>query len=274
MFSFHCCPHVQCLAAILPNSPGAETLSPAELERRTNSFNSRRALLRSNPLLYVSRTRLSIRRIPLFVTERVLKRLAIHSIKAFDAEVKEQLREGLTADELSEPSSGSVLGSEQPQDGKSRSKKHSKKFGRPTAVKQAKIVRQQDRVDPVTGKGRSRGYGFVEMDTHADALRVLRWANNNPEVGTLFDKWWREELADLIKAEKSKETSEEARIKRMKDAIETPSKPPNGTLIIEFAIENIQVVQRRSTQQKEKVVRRPSSVVLTKAVVSIHLLRR
>lgn len=267
MSSFHCCFHVQGLAAILPNSPAAETLSPAELERRTNSFNSRRALLRSNPSLYVSRTRLSIRRIPLFVTERVLKRLAIHGIKAFDAEVKEQLREGLTADELSEPSSGSVLGSEQHQDRKSRSKKCNKKFGRPTHVKQAKIVRQQDRVDPVTGKGRSRGYGFVEMDTHADALRVLRWANNNPEVGALFDKWWREELADLIKAEKSKETSEEARIKRMKDTMETPFKPPSGTLVIEFAIENIQVVQRRSTQHKEKVVRRSSSVVLTKNVV-------
>ncbi|KAL4068597.1 hypothetical protein V8B97DRAFT_1873247 [Scleroderma yunnanense] len=244
--------------AILPNTPAAETLPPAELERRTNSFNSRRALLRSNPSLYISRTRLSIRRIPLFVTERVLKRLAIHGIKAFNLEVKEQLREGLTTDELVEPSDANILGTEQHQGGKSQPKKRNKKFGRPTPVKQAKLVWQQDRVDPMTGKGRSRGYGFVEMHTHADALRVLRWANNNPEVGTLFDKWWREELADLIKIEKAKETPEEDRIKRMKSAMENPSKPPSGTLIIEFAIENIQVVQRRSTQQKEKVVRRPS----------------
>lgn len=254
MSSFYHSLYVYGQVAILQSTPAAETLPSAEVERRTISFNSRRALLRSNPSLYVSRTRLSIRRIPLFVTERVLKRLAIHGIKAFNTEVKEQLREGLTADELVEPSSESVLGAVQHQSGESRSKKHNK-FGRPTPVRQTKIVRQQDRVDPVIGKGRSRGYGFVEMNTHADALRVLRWANNNPEVGALFDKWWREELADLIKAEKSKETVEETRIKRMKDAMETPSKPPSGTLIIEFAVENIQVVQRRSTQQKEKPVR-------------------
>ncbi|KAI6139636.1 hypothetical protein EDD17DRAFT_343402 [Pisolithus thermaeus] len=240
--------------AVLPNTPAAEALTPAEVERRTNSFNSRRTLLRSNPSLYVSRTRLSIRRIPLFVTERVLKRLAMHAVKAFNAEVKAQLREGLDPDELAEPSEG-VLGTDQHHDKATKSKKRDKKFGRPTPVKQAKIVRQQDRVDPVTGIGRSRGYGFVEMHKHADALRVLRWANNNPEVGTFFDKWWREELADLIKQEKTKDNSDEARIKRMKDAVENPSKPSSGTLIVEFAIENVQVVQRRSSRQKEKIVR-------------------
>ncbi|KAI6159066.1 hypothetical protein EDD17DRAFT_922105 [Pisolithus thermaeus] len=240
--------------AVLPNTPAAEALAPAEVERRTNSFNSRRTLLRSNPSLYVSRTRLSIRRIPLFVTERVLKRLAVHAVKAFNAEVKTQLREGLDPDELAEPSEG-VLGTDQHHDKATKSKKRDKKFGRPTPAKQAKIVRQQDRVDPVIGMGRSRGYGFVEMHKHADALRVLRWANNNPEVGTFFDKWWREELADLIKKEKTKDNPDEARIKRMKDAVENPSKPSSGTLIVEFAIENVQVVQRRSSRQTEKAVR-------------------
>ncbi|KAI6032457.1 hypothetical protein EDC04DRAFT_2898190 [Pisolithus marmoratus] len=239
--------------AVLPNTPAAETLPPAEVERRTNSFNSRRALLRSNPSLYVSRTRLSIRRIPLFVTERVLKRLAVHAIKAFNAEVKAQLREGLDPDELAEPSQD-ALGTDQRQGETTKSRKQGKKFGRPTPVKQVKIVRQQDRIDPITGMGRSRGYGFVEMHRHADALRVLRWANNNPEIGTFFDKWWREELADLIK-EKAKDVPDEARIKRMKDALENPSKPPNTTLIVEFAVENVQIVQRRSLRQKEKRVR-------------------
>ncbi|KAG6334847.1 hypothetical protein ID866_4237 [Astraeus odoratus] len=240
--------------AILPNTPAAEALSTAELEKRTSSFNARRALLRSNPSLYVSRTRLSIRRIPVFVTERVLKHLAIHSIRAFKAEVKEELREGLTPDELTDPPEGTVLGANQHKDRQPPSRKHSKKFGRPTPVKQAKIVRQQDRVDPVTGKGRSRGYGFIEMHTHADALRVLRWANNNPEVGTLCDEWWRKELADLIKKERAALSPDEARINRMKEAMESPSKHSTGTLIVEFAIENIQVVQRRSSQQREKMV--------------------
>ena len=57
-------------------------------------------------------------------------------------------------------------------------KKKGKKFkgkgkgkGRDTGVRQAKIVRQADRVDAVTGKGRSKGYGFLELGAHADALR-------------------------------------------------------------------------------------------------------
>ncbi|KAF8552784.1 RNA-binding domain-containing protein [Imleria badia] len=249
---------------ILPNSSAAETIPQVELEKRTNSFNARRTMLRSNPSLYVSKTRLSIRQIPLFVTERVLKRLAIHSVREFNAEVKKGIREALSPDELAEPAEVDD------QDGKnvikaehdSKLKKRKAKGVRPTSVKQAKIVRQSDRVDPVTGKGRSRGYGFIEMHTHADALRVLRWANNNADIGVLFDKWWKEELADLLKEEKSKESQDKARVKRMKDEMEAPSKPAKGTLIAEFSIENIQVVKRR-TAQKEKLsqshhARRPS----------------
>ncbi|KIJ62304.1 hypothetical protein HYDPIDRAFT_136440 [Hydnomerulius pinastri MD-312] len=241
---------------ILPNTPAAETIPPVELEKRTISFNARRAMLRSNPSLYVSKTRLSIRQIPIFVTERVLKRLAIHSVREFKAEVEKGLREGLSPDELAvPPESGDhdVKQRHMKKEEDAKSKKRGGKPERPTSVQQAKIVRQQDRVDPVTGKGRSRGYGFVEMHKHADALRVLRWANNNPEVGTLVDKWWKEELADLIKKEKAKESPDDARIKRMKGEMEASSKLPKGTLIVEFSIENIQVVQRRAAQQ-EKVV--------------------
>ncbi|KAI9456596.1 hypothetical protein HD554DRAFT_2144789 [Boletus coccyginus] len=239
---------------ILPNSPAAETIPRVELEKRTNSFNARRTMLRSNPSLYVSKTRLSIRQIPLFVTERVLKRLAIHSVREFNAEVKQGTREGLSPDELAEPAkiddqdSKDVIKAERDM----KSKKRKAKGARLTSVKQAKIVRQLDRVDPVIGKGRSRGYGFIEMHTHADALRVLRWANNNTDVGALFDKWWKEELADLVKQEKVKGSQDETRIKRMKDEMESQSKPAKGALIVEFSIENIQVVQRRAAQ-KEKV---------------------
>ena len=88
---------------ILPNTPAAENLAPAEVEKRTTSFNARKALLRSNPSLYVSRTRLSIRQLPLFVTERMLKCLAIHAIRSFEAEVKAGTRTKLSEDELSEP---------------------------------------------------------------------------------------------------------------------------------------------------------------------------
>ncbi|KAI0360710.1 RNA-binding domain-containing protein [Trametes cingulata] len=249
---------------ILPNTPAAELLPPAEVEKRTQSFNARRALLRSNPSLFVSRTRLSVRQLPLFVTERMLKRLAIHAVRAFEAEVKEGKREPLTADELAEPTpegegEGADVKMEEDEDegspkkGKKGKLLKGKKGGRPTGVKQAKIVRQQDRVDPVTGKGRSKGYGFVEMMTHADALRVLRWANNNLAVGKLFETWWRAELEDLIQAEKKKDAAkrDEQRIKRIRDELEKGVPPKSrGTLIVEFSIENIQVVQRRAAQQK------------------------
>jgi nucleolar protein 4 len=239
---------------ILPNTPAAESLTPAEIERRTSSFNARRTLLRSNPSLFISKTRLSIRQIPTFVTERVLKRLAVHAVRAFESEVKKGLRTGLTQDELTE-----VVNEEDgentqvtEEDGKGKTKAH-KKGERTTGVKQAKIVRQHERVDPVTGKGRSKGYGFLEMLKHADALRVLRWTNNNPEVGPLFEKWWTDELEDLIKQEKKKEDKDEARLKRMKDEQEkSGSKQGKGTLIAEFSIENVQVVQRRFALQKDR----------------------
>ena len=84
----------------MPNTPSAELLTSADIERRTSSFNARRALLKSNPSLFISKTRLSVRQIPIFVTERMLKRLASHAVKTFELEVKQDLRQPLTPDEL------------------------------------------------------------------------------------------------------------------------------------------------------------------------------
>jgi nucleolar protein 4 len=227
---------------IIPNSPAASTLTAIELEKRTNSFNARRALLRSNPALFVSKTRLSVRQIPLFVTERVLKRLAVHATRAFEAEVKEGHRATLTEDELYEPAD-----QKEPEAKESKGKY----YGRSTGVKQAKIVRQQERIDVVTGKGRSKGYGFVEMHTHADALRVLRWANNNQNLGGLFESWWKDELMDLLKVERDKKERDEMRLKRI-DEERRGTKKAKDTLIVEFSIENAQVVHKRATHQKER----------------------
>ncbi|KII85518.1 hypothetical protein PLICRDRAFT_668352 [Plicaturopsis crispa FD-325 SS-3] len=239
---------------ILPNTPAADTLGPIDVEKRTNSYNARRALLRSNPSLYISKTRLSVRQIPLFATERLLRRLAVHAIRAFESDVKKGLRVGLTEDELATVVDEAAA--EDPKvkvEEKEKGKKGWKAAGRDTGVKQAKIVRQQERVDPITGKGRSKGYGFLEMHKHADALRVLRWANNNPEIGPMFEQWWKDELADLVKREKQSPEKDGARLKRMQDELEKGSTHNiKGTLIVEFSIENVQVVQRRSALQKEK----------------------
>ncbi|KAF8154560.1 hypothetical protein B0H34DRAFT_809141 [Crassisporium funariophilum] len=251
---------------VMPNTPASEHLTPAEVERRTSSFNARRALLKSNPSLFISKTRLSVRQIPIFVTERMLKRLALHATKAFQTEVKEGSRQPLTADELVYvPPPKEETKQPEPVDADADKKKDKKKkfTGRDTGVKQTKIVRQMERVDTVTGKGRSKGYGFIEMHRHPDALRLLRWANNNPDVGPLFESWWKDELENLLKLEKAKPEAEkdDARIKRLKEEIERgggESKKSKGSLIVEFSIENIQVVQRRNATQKDYVAPKDS----------------
>ena len=174
---------------------------------------------------------------PTFVTERMLKRLATHAMEVFDTEVAAGNRTGISEEESSrdEPAPGAD---------ESRNK------GGPTPrVRQAKIIRQADRVDPLTGKGRSKGYGFLELREHADALRVLRWTNNNPDVPSLLAEWWPAELA----AEKKKGADPSSRTKTTAETPENQqggrSKRPRGALIVEFSIENVQVVQRRAARR-------------------------
>ncbi|KAJ3767246.1 hypothetical protein FB446DRAFT_339096 [Lentinula raphanica] len=251
---------------ILPNSPAASSLSPADLERRASSFSARKNLLKTNPSLYISKTRLSIRQIPIFVTERMLRRLAAHAVKTFNKEVKGGERKGLTEDELRiEPeveSDGEGVADGETNFKKDKKRQPFRRKDKPSLVKQAKLVRQQERVDPITGKGRSKGYGFLELNTHADALRVLRWANNNPAVGELWEGWWKEDLESLLKTEKGGKSKGEgepdvSRIKRIQGEIEKLEsgdlkKKSRGTLIVEFSIENVQVVQRRKAIQDER----------------------
>lgn len=178
---------------IFPSWAIAKTLSASDMDARQASFDARKALLRSNPSLYISRTRLSIRQIPLYVTDGMLKRLANYAIREFDREVKNGMQKPLTSEELV-TFVADASGAKEPTWNKVERKK-----GIPLGkVRQSKILRQTDRVDPVTGLGRSKGYGFLELGTHADALKFLRWANANKEVNRLFRSWWREELDKLV----------------------------------------------------------------------------
>jgi nucleolar protein 4 len=188
---------------IFPNSPAAANLPPAELEKRQASFNARRAVLRSNPSLFISKTRLSIRQLPLFVTDRVLKRLAIHSIRAFDAEVKAGEREGLTRAEETDTTLSAALAARHDK-AKGNAKGKGGKGGkeRETPVIQSKVVRQAEKSDALTGMGRSKGYGFLELRSHKEALKVVRWANNNPEAGKLMWEWWKVEMGELLERTK------------------------------------------------------------------------
>ncbi|KPV77078.1 uncharacterized protein RHOBADRAFT_52034 [Rhodotorula graminis WP1] len=264
---------------IFPTWAIAKTLSAADMDARQSSFDARKSLLRSNPSLYISRTRLSIRQIPLYVTDGMLKRLANFAIREFDRDVKSGHQKPLTADELVTFVPDASGAKESAHD------KVERKKGVPLGkVRQSKILRQNDRVDPVTGLGRSKGYGFLELGSHADALRFLRWANANKEVNRLFRTWWREELDKMLEQvekgegklgkgvkvsekddrlkrlrEKRKELEEEERVAEDKAskreaagrALTGEGGRSSKCLIIEFSIENAVTTKRRA----EKVER-------------------
>ncbi|KAG0312435.1 RNA recognition motif-containing protein [Linnemannia gamsii] len=143
---------------IFPDSPAAKSILPGELAKRQASFSARRALLARNPSLYISKTRLSIRNLPIKMDEKDLRKLGVQAIQKFKNEVKDGKRGHLSTDEMAEGWDKRVF------------------------VKQAKIVRSKDRVDGDTKQLRSKGYGFLEYSTHAHALAGLRWLNNNPSL--------------------------------------------------------------------------------------------
>ncbi len=184
--------------------------------------------------------------------------MAIYAVREFDKEVEAGDREPLSREEgLDESLSPALEARKNAKGGKGKKE-------RETVVIQSKVTRQVDRVDPLTNLGKSKGYGFLEIRSHREALKVLRWANNNAEVGTLMKEWYAEELADLEKrmkdkldetrkAEgKQKEADElELKFKKMqmkvKDGVNglIDGSKQGKTLLIEFSVENVQVVKRR-----------------------------
>lgn len=246
----------------LPNTPLSKSLSEKEVDRRLQSFSIRRAQLGANPSLHVSKTRLAVHQLPLFVTDKMLKRMALYALRAFTDEVKAGEREDLDEDEKADKTvSANVKETTDSESGKKRPP--------PSLVIQSKVVRQNERVDPFTGKGRSRGYGFVEMRTFPHALKVLRWANGNKALGDLFTTWWKEDLtANIAKIKGEKAPSDDQRLylKRLESALQDLEEghkaiksEVRGTLRIEFSIENVTTVRKRvlrQTQAREKQVKR------------------
>ena len=190
-----------------------------------------------------------------------MRKLARHACKAFEKEVKNHLRAGLTLEEFTDTAAIQRLRKVEetaPAAEKNKSGKEGLKLM--SQVKQAKIVRLSDRVDPLTGKGRSKGYGFLEMRDHADALRVLRWTNNNPEVQALLREWHQEEVKDLVKAlEKGAKGGDtmKAQLHRAKESLKEfegqgdKAVKSKRTLIVEFSIENILIVKKRASRGEE-----------------------
>ncbi|EED23705.1 ribosome biogenesis (Nop4), putative [Talaromyces stipitatus ATCC 10500] len=189
------------------SSPLYKKLAPSEIKMREDSLKQRQNLIKNNPTLHLSLTRLSIRNIPRSVTSKDLKALAREAVVGFAKDAKEGRRQPLSTDELSRDSEETKV------DDKRRREKGK------GIVKQAKIVfegRDGSKIEEKTGAGRSRGYGFVEYYTHRHALMGLRWLNGH------------------VVQVKSRDGDTEKK-KR---------------LIVEFAIENAQVVKRRKEFQE------------------------
>jgi len=202
-------------------SPLWDRLSESERQLREASAKQRKQLIEVNPSLHFSLTRLSIRNIPRSVTSKDLKQLARGAVVGFATDVKAGTRTRLSKEEL-------ARGGDEMREAEKQRKESEKGI-----VKQATIVfesREGGKVEEKSGAGRSRGYGFIEYHTHRNALMGLRWLN-----GHLVD------YKALQKVKKKKDESGDFMEDRKK------------RLIVEFAIENAQVVQRRKErEEKEK----------------------
>ena len=199
---------------IIPsNSQLYKTLSPNEIAMREASLKQRKALVESNPSLHLSLTRLAVRNIPRSVSSKDLKALAREAVVGFAKDVKSGTRQPLSKEEISR-------GREEMQ----RAEMERKLKGK-GVVKQAKVVFEAGKggkIPESSGAGRSRGYGFIEFYTHRSALMGLRWLNGRA-VGY--------EATEYRKAGKVDKGERKKR------------------LIVEFALENANVINRRKEKE-------------------------
>jgi len=147
-----------------------EKLGATEINIREASTKQRQKLMKSNPSLHMSLTRLSIRNIPRSVTSKDLKALAREAVVGFATDVKNGIRQPLSKEELKRAA-----------DSMKAADRLRKQQGK-GIVKQAKIVfegREGAKVEEKSGAGRSRGYGFIEYVSHRAALMGLRWLNGH-----------------------------------------------------------------------------------------------
>lgn len=204
---------------IASNSPLYQRLSPSEIKMREDSATMRRKQIQENPSLHLSLTRLSIRNIPRSITSKDLKQLARSAVVGFAADVKAGKRSKLNREET-------IRGGQEMLVAEKMRKKKGKGI-----VKQAKVVFETpagSKVAEDTGAGRSRGYGFIEYYTHRNALMGLRWLNGHA-------------VDYKVKGEAPKSK------KKAQEALEDKRK----RLIVEFAIENANVVSRRSDREEK-----------------------
>ncbi|KAJ1961910.1 RNA recognition motif-containing protein [Dispira parvispora] len=145
--------------AVPEGSDLALALGGAAMAKRQESYQERKKSLAKNPNLFLSKVRITVRGLPKSVDDASLRQMCLDAFSSFKSEVEGGIRQDLTPTE-----------------------KYDGGWDGPVKVKQAKMVREKDRVDAKTQKLMSKGFGFVEFTQHAHALAVLRYLNNNPEV--------------------------------------------------------------------------------------------
>lgn len=215
------------------NSALAKYLTPADLEIREQLYKLRVAQLNKNPLLHLSLTRLAVRNLPRAMNSKALKALGRKGVVQFATEVKEEKRLPLSKEEVNRSlkhklaEQGLKEGEKlQPEVEEGDKRRKTKNAG---VVKQAKVIME---VKGVGEFGRSRGYGFIEFRDHKAALMGLRWLNAH-EVS-------KEEILEGLDEKEKKKADIDGKKRR---------------LIVEFAIENAQVVKKRF--ERERMSRDP-----------------
>ena len=193
------------------NAPFYDQLAPAEIVLREQSAKQRQTLIKNNPALHLSLTRLSVRNLPPKIDSKALKALAREAIVGFSSDVKAGRRQALSKEELSRA------------EDTMREAERARKLKGKGIVKQSKVVFESTKgtkVSEGSGAGRSKGYGFIEYTSHRCALMGLRWLNGHiPAISST-----READTPSINGRKKR-------------------------LIVEFAIENAQVVGRRQDRE-------------------------
>lgn len=200
---------------ISAESPLHGQLALKEIKLREDSAKHRQTLVKRNPLLHLSLTRLSVRNLPRNITSKDLKALARKAVVGFARDVKARIRKPLSKEEVLRGGDGQI-----------EAEKARKAKGK-GIVKQAKVVfeaREGRKVSEDSGAGRSSGYGFIEYTSHRWALMGLRWLNGHA-------------ARDLQGASK-----EDTREKKSR-------------LVVEFAIENSQIVGRRFERERKSLKR-------------------
>ncbi|KAI9340030.1 hypothetical protein DFJ73DRAFT_845792 [Zopfochytrium polystomum] len=213
---------------VLPESDAAVGVPVEELNKRQKSYTERKRLLDTNPNLMLSKVRLSVRNLDPMVSSLSLRRAAILAVKRFWEDVHQRARKGLEKEVMDEEI---AQGRQVP--GSSRK----------VMIKKCQIMHDTERKDATTGKPKSKGFGFIEFESHADALACLRWLNNNPFA---FNSSGAATSLEELQALRKERLPEEGKARQAKSA----RRP-----IVEFAIENRLVLKKKaedSNRQQQK----------------------